>query len=389
MAKIKTKLQLTQEKNKEAIEETNKQIERLGEHAGDLYRELNDIQAVFDKIRNVPHEETIKYEELKKVQSEWKHQVDLIEQEYNIAAKKGAEAGAAGIGAGIAVAAMGPTVAMGVATTFGVASTGTAIATLSGAAATNAALAWLGGGALAAGGGGMAAGEVFLGLAGPVGWAIAGAAVVASGVFIFKSRGNQKRLEDIFTLISERDTKSYSLAIVELNERIDRIREESRLLSRAIGRIETFGTDYSRMSEKEQLELGTFVNVMLSATQLLVNPIMGLQPNFSEDSYYEYLSWRDKKAVPGFANKYKKQIIFFANLLYKIGLDDTDKKLIMKSFSNNKELLETFDMKKKDWDDRIIDAAAEALVCKYKYDNVRKQQHQEFVNILASAAKRN
>ena len=39
---------------------------------------------------------------------------------------------------------------MGVATTFGVASTGTAISALSGAAATNAALAWLGGGALAA-----------------------------------------------------------------------------------------------------------------------------------------------------------------------------------------------------------------------------------------------
>ena len=36
---------------------------------------------------------------------------------------------------GIAVATMGPTAAMGVATTFGVASTGTAISALSGAAA--------------------------------------------------------------------------------------------------------------------------------------------------------------------------------------------------------------------------------------------------------------
>lgn len=47
--------------------------------------------------------------------------------------------------------------------TYGVASTGTAIATLSGATATNAALAWFGGGSLAAGGGGMAAGSVVLG----------------------------------------------------------------------------------------------------------------------------------------------------------------------------------------------------------------------------------
>ena len=56
----------------------------------------------------------------------------------------------AGVGAGVAVVALGHTAAMGIATTFGVASTGTAISTLSGAAATNAALAWLGGGALAA-----------------------------------------------------------------------------------------------------------------------------------------------------------------------------------------------------------------------------------------------
>lgn len=46
---------------------------------------------------------------------------------------------------------------------FGTASTGTAIAGLSGAAATNATLAWLGGGAVAAGGGGIAAGTVVLG----------------------------------------------------------------------------------------------------------------------------------------------------------------------------------------------------------------------------------
>jgi hypothetical protein len=46
---------------------------------------------------------------------------------------------------------------------FGTASTGTAIGTLSGAAMTNATLAWLGGGAVAAGGGGIAAGTAVLG----------------------------------------------------------------------------------------------------------------------------------------------------------------------------------------------------------------------------------
>jgi len=52
---------------------------------------------------------------------------------------------------------------MGLATSVGVASTGTAIGSLSGAAAWNATLAWLGGGSLAAGGGGMALGSLVLG----------------------------------------------------------------------------------------------------------------------------------------------------------------------------------------------------------------------------------
>ena len=53
--------------------------------------------------------------------------------------------------------------AIGIATSIGAASTGTAISSLSGAAAWNATLAWFGGGAIAAGGGGMAVGTIVLG----------------------------------------------------------------------------------------------------------------------------------------------------------------------------------------------------------------------------------
>lgn len=122
---------------------------------------------------------------------------------------------------------MGSTIAMGVATTFGVASTGTAISTLSGVAATNAALAWLGGGTLATGGGGMAEGEVFLALAGPIGWAIAGITLATTGLLFWKNKRNQNRVENIFSIIGERDIKSYELAIIELNERISRIIDEN------------------------------------------------------------------------------------------------------------------------------------------------------------------
>ncbi len=82
-----------------------------------------------------------------------------VAKEIEIEARKheqvsGSVAGA-GVATGAGVAAFGPTAAMAIATTFGTASTGTAISALSGAATTNAALAWLGGGALAAGGGGI------------------------------------------------------------------------------------------------------------------------------------------------------------------------------------------------------------------------------------------
>lgn len=65
-------------------------------------------------------------------------------------------------------------------------------AALAGAAETSAFLAWVGGGSLAAGGGGMAAGSAILGLLGPVGWAVAGAGAIGTGVAIYKSRKRKK-----------------------------------------------------------------------------------------------------------------------------------------------------------------------------------------------------
>ncbi|MBD2123651.1 hypothetical protein [Trichocoleus sp. FACHB-262] len=83
-------------------------------------------------------------------------------EEYKTAALEAQQffqGGAKAVGA----AAAGYGGAMGLATSVGVASTGTLIGSLSGAAAWNATLAWLGGGSLAAGGGGMALGSLVLG----------------------------------------------------------------------------------------------------------------------------------------------------------------------------------------------------------------------------------
>ena len=82
---------------------------------------------------------------------------------------------------------------MWVATTFGTASTGTAISALHGAVATKAALAWLGGGALSAGGAGIAGGQALLALAGPVGWGIAGA---SAALAVFSKGKKNKKIAD-------------------------------------------------------------------------------------------------------------------------------------------------------------------------------------------------
>ncbi len=359
--KKKSKLQLAQDEAQAAINKTNERIEVLGTNTSALYTALTEIQVLFDKIRNVPSEKKLQYEELKQIRLNWKQQAEKIEKDYKEAAMKNAGAGVAGAGVGIAVVTMGPTVAMGVATTFGVASTGTAISTLSGAAATNAALAWLGGGALAAGGGGMAAGNAFLALAGPIGWAIAGVALLTSGIFFWKTKSDQKHIEDVFTVISERDVKSYNLAIVELNERITRIADESGKLQEAIGKIETFGLDYNKMSEAQQYELGSYVNMMSSSTQLLVNPIKGIQPKYVESDYDNFINNSTRKAEDELCKEHKDMIISLANFLYKIELNDRDKKLLWKSLRKNKKLLKSMEVTKKEFSIDVIDAVLEAL----------------------------
>lgn len=372
MAKKKSKMKISQEKAEAAIKHTNEKIDELGEQTSQLYDELNEIQSLFDVIRNMPSDKKLEYEKLKDIRFNWKEQAKKIEDDYNKAAAKNVGQGAAGIGVGVAVVTMGPTAAMGIATTFGVASTGTAISSLSGAAATNAALAWLGGGSLTAGGGGMAAGEAFLALARPIGWVIAGVALLSSGLMFWKAMSDKKRLERIFTLISERDVKTYELAIVELEERITRIKDEGEKLKSAIEKMRNFGTDYEKMTEGQQYELGSYVNLMSASTQLLVNPILGLQPKYNEEDFEEFSKTR--KGQADVVKERRNLIIAFANLLYKVIVDSKDRKLLWKTFRKNKKFLKSVDITKKEFDSSIIDMSVEALKYKDKSRGVNTVQ---------------
>lgn len=181
---------------------------------------------------------------------------------------KGAGAAITGTATGGAIAALGPTAAMAIATTFGTASTGTAIASLSGAAATNAALAWLGGGALAVGGGGMSAGSAFLALAGPVGWSL-GVATILGGVF-FASHKNKQAAQQ-----ADEASKEILTAICNLRpqlERLIQLHKKTERLKRGLNisfMVNTFPKDYLLFSEEQKKTLATTINNVRAMGQLI------------------------------------------------------------------------------------------------------------------------
>ena len=86
MSKKKSKLQQAQDEAQAAINETNKKIEELGKHSNNLCIELNNIQKLFDEIRNIPSEKKIECEKLKKIRLNWKQQAEKIESDYKAAA---------------------------------------------------------------------------------------------------------------------------------------------------------------------------------------------------------------------------------------------------------------------------------------------------------------
>lgn len=181
----------------------------------------------------------------------------------------GSSAGAS-VAAGVGVAAFAPTAAMAVATTFGAASTGTAISALSGAAATNAALAWLGGGALAAGGGGMAAGNTLLALAGPIGWAVGG--ILLAGTGIFSYRKNKRIGEEAMSKRKEVDVFDTALkaALVEIHELIHLTETHTQGIKELLKTLLAISVqDYSKFNPHQKEQVGSLVNHINSLSVLL------------------------------------------------------------------------------------------------------------------------
>lgn len=177
---------------------------------------------------------------------------------------------AAAVAAGNAFAGMAPTVAMKIATTFGRASTGTAIKALSGAVAEKAALAWLGGGALSAGGAGIAGGQALLALAGPIGWSIS---IASAGASLISMTKKNKKISDYAVTEAKKIMKARE-ELDETTTKIEDLYKKTDLLTGNLaeqynGSKQFRSVDYGMLRDEDKTLLGTLVNNTLSLVSLI------------------------------------------------------------------------------------------------------------------------
>lgn len=186
---------------------------KLFECRKDSVRSIQRVKSYIDRLKNCPQDiqkgiaKALSYTDKFRETMQWEIDAELSYSvsSSSIKSENASNIGIGGVAAGAAIATMGPTAAMAIATTFGTASTGVAISSLGGIAATNAALAWLGGGAIAAGGAGISGGSALLALAGPIGWGLAGVAALGTSVKMRSS--NSKAIDEIEKLIQELNGK--------------------------------------------------------------------------------------------------------------------------------------------------------------------------------------
>ena len=231
--------------------------------------DIDKIGALINSIANTPKDFEQKVQRITKERDKFKETEKYAKESMESTVKSGIGVFSA-IGAGGVFAGVAPSVAMSIATTFGTASTGTAISALSGAVAEKAALAWLGGGALSAGGAGVAGGQALLALAGPIGWGIAAA---GSGISLISLSVKNSKIADK-AVEEAKKIAGYRAAVVNSNEKVLNLIDKTETLYYELnGQYNSLAhlknADFVKLSSDVQIKLGTLVNNTLSLAELL------------------------------------------------------------------------------------------------------------------------
>ena len=249
-----------------------KSSELLYEIRGKSVELIKLVQEVVNSIANTPKQFDTELGKIGKELTKFKETEQYAKEAYDASLKAGVNI-VGGTTAGIGIASMAPTALMSIATTFGTASTGTAISALSGAAAQKAAMAWIGrtfAGFAVKEGAGMAAGQAFLALAGPIGWGITAA---STGISLISLTNKNKDVAEKAVKEAKEIAKARE-ALDETTEKINALKAKTDRLfddmNREKSKIMSFmNLDYLSLREEDKLFLGTLVNHTLSLSQLL------------------------------------------------------------------------------------------------------------------------
>ena len=237
-------------------------------------RLIHQIESYFNQISNKPNELDKDFVILKTAFQNFESLVDDLRKEARDNEVKAGGSAFAGVGAAAGFAMFAPSAAMGIATTFGTASTGAAISTLGGAAATNAALAWLGGGAIVAGGGGMSAGSALLALAGPIGWAIGGSAIAGSALYARNKNTKLATETEERTKVITIEYNKLLLATKEIDRLISLTHQHKQASEKHLNMLEKFNEiNYLKMTEQQHILLQSLINNTRSLSELIKKQI--------------------------------------------------------------------------------------------------------------------
>lgn len=262
-----------------AVNKYNSTYETLQDSGNRLYKKRKDaigliesIEDLVNSISNTPKEFETTLGKIHAERMQFLSTDAYAEEAYKEALKTGVGA-AAGIAGGAAVAGWAPNAMLWIATTYGTASTGTAISTLGGAAASKAAAAWIGRTFLPKfmiAGAGMKAGQAVLAMAGPIGWGISGVSVAASTAIT--GRKNRKIADE--AIEEAKEITAAGAQIHEATAKIDQLFEETKLLQKKLSHQfdscrDLHSTDFLNLTEEQQLLLGTLVNNTLTLSELL------------------------------------------------------------------------------------------------------------------------
>lgn len=255
-----------------SYEEMEKSCEQLYEIRSKSVELIKLIHRVVNSIANTPKEFDTELGKIGRELSKFNETEEYAKEAYNASVKAGANI-VEGAAAGLGVASMVPSALMSIATTFGTASTGTAISALSGAAAQKAAMAWIGrtfARFAVKEGAGMAAGQAFLALAGPIGWGITAA---STGISLISLTNKNKELADNAVKEAKEIAKARE-ALVETIEKVNELRSKTDLLFRDMSKqrdkiTRSMNLDYLTIENEDKIFLGALVNNTLSLSILL------------------------------------------------------------------------------------------------------------------------